>query len=184
MGVTTATARTTLAALGLAAGAIQTASLPTREQMLTELTSNPQLIAAAPDAGRAVFEKVCATCHTFGAVGKEVGPDLTAIASRMKRPELVESILWPSRTIPDQYQMTLIETKAGDFVGGMVRREDAVRVVIVTAQALDKPITVPKTQIKFRKKSTTSLMPEDLLAEFSLPQVAGLVAFLLAGPPR
>lgn len=172
--------------MGLAALGLLTQAAPpmTREQILKEVTSNPQLAAALPADGRPVFEKTCATCHKFGAIGKEVGPDLTAIASRMKRPELVEAILWPSRTIPDQYQMTMIETKAGDFVGGMVLREDAVRVVIVTAQALEKPVTVAKSQIKFRKKSTTSLMPEDLLNEFSLPQIAGLVAFLLAGPPR
>lgn len=154
-----------------------------REDVVKAVLTDPKLTAALPADGRPVFEKVCATCHKFGSLGKEVGPDLTSLASRVKKPEALESILWPSRQIADQYQTTMIEKKDGNVVAGMLLREDAARVVVVSPPALDAPITVLKSQIKARQKSSTSLMPEDLLNEFSLPQVAALLAFLYS-PPR
>jgi putative heme-binding domain-containing protein len=171
----------------LAAGAVmlmQSVAQVPRERILEEVTTNPKLAAAPAADGRAVFEKVCATCHKFGTLGKQVGPDLTGLAAKQSKKDILESILWPSRAIAEQYQTVLIEKRDGSMVAGMVQREDAVRVVIVAATALEAPVTVPKTQIKVRQKSATSLMPEDLLNEFTLPQVASLVAFLFSAPPR
>ncbi len=162
----------------------QTVAGMPRQQIVDEVLGNPQFVSAAPADGRPVFDKVCSGCHRFGSMGKDVGPDLTTLAARLKKAEILEAILWPSRTIPDQYQSTLIEKRDGTIVAGMVQREDAVRVVLVTPQALDRPVTVLKSQVKVRQKSPTSLMPEDLLSEFTLSQVASLVAFLVGPPPR
>ncbi len=171
----------------LAAGAAlvwQAVAQQPRERILDEVLNAPLNAEAKPADGRPVFEKVCASCHKFGSLGKEVGPDLSTLASRIKKQEALEAILWPSRAIADQFQMTMIEKRDGAIVGGMVQREDATRVVLVTATALDAPVTVLKSQIKFRQKSSTSLMPEDLLNEFTVPQVASLLAFLFSPPPR
>lgn len=171
----------------LAAGVLlisQAVAQPPREQVLNEIVTNPKFADVPAADGRPVFDKVCASCHKFGSLGKEVGPDLSTLAAKQKKQEVLESILWPSRAIADQYQMTMIEKRDGTIVAGMVQREDGVRVVVVSADALDKPITVLKSQIKVRQKASASLMPEDLLNEFTLPQVAGLLAFLFSTPPR
>ena len=86
-----------------------------REDVVKAVLTDPKLTAAPPADGRPVFEKVCATCHKFGSLGKEVGPDLTTLASRVKKPEALESMLWPSRQIADQYQTTMIEKKDGNI---------------------------------------------------------------------
>jgi putative heme-binding domain-containing protein len=163
---------------------VQSVAQVPRERILEEVTTNPKLAGAPAADGRAVFEKVCASCHKFGTLGKQVGPDLSALAAKQSKKDVLESILWPSRLIAEQYQTVMIEKRDGSIVAGMLQREDAVRVVVVDAAALDAPVTVPKTQIKVRQKSATSLMPEDLLNEFSLPQVASLVTFLFSAPPR
>ncbi len=172
-----------LLAAGVAALAQSVAQVP-REKILDEVITNPKIAEAPAADGRAVFEKVCATCHKFGTLGKQIGPDLSTLAAKQSRKDVLESILWPSRAIADQYQTVMIEKRDGNIVAGMVQREDTARVVLVAANALDAPVTVLKSQIKVRQKSATSLMPEDLLGEFSLPQIGSLVAFLFSTPPR
>jgi putative heme-binding domain-containing protein len=132
--------------------------------------------------GKPIFEKVCANCHKFGAAGKEIGPDLSTIAATRKRPEIIESMLFPSKIIADQYQPVLIQTKDGDIVSGLVIKENARAVTLVTSDHPEKPVEVLKSQIQARKKSTVSAMPEGLLDTYTNDQVLGLVAFLLAGP--
>lgn len=132
--------------------------------------------------GKPIFEKVCANCHKFGAAGKEIGPDLSAIAAKLKRPEMIEAMLFPSKLIADQYKPELIQTKDGDIVSGLVIKENVRAVTLVTSDHPEKPIEVLKSQIQARKKSTVSAMPEGLLDAYTNDQILGLVAFLLAGP--
>ncbi len=132
--------------------------------------------------GKSIFEKVCANCHKFGAAGKTIGPDLSAIAAKLKKPELIESLLFPSKLIADLYKPELIQTKDGDIVSGLVIKENARAVTIVTSDHPEKPIEVLKSQIQARKKSSVSAMPDGLLDTYTNDQILGLVAFLLAGP--
>ncbi len=135
------------------------------------------------DAGRPLFEKQCATCHRFGAMGKDVGPDLTTITSRFKKKDILDSILWPSKVISDQYQAEMIELKDGKVITGVLVRESAAAVLVRTADNPDKPVAVPKGQIATRAPSTISLMPEGLLDGLTAQQIADLLAFMLAPPP-
>jgi putative heme-binding domain-containing protein len=135
------------------------------------------------EAGRPLFEKQCAACHRFGAIGKDVGPDLTTIASRFKKADLLESILWPSKVISDQYQAEMFELKDGKIVTGVIVRETAAAVQVRTAESPDKPVAVPKGQIANRETSTVSLMPAGLLDGLSHADIANLLAFMLAPPP-
>jgi putative heme-binding domain-containing protein len=152
------------------------------EQIL-ELHTGPQAPAGAADTGRAVFDKTCASCHRYGAIGADVGPDLTTVASRLKKKELLESILWPSRAIADQYKTHMFELKNGSIITGVLVREDALRVTVATAEQPDKPTQVLKGQIANRAESAVSLMPERLLDPYTDAEIAGLLAFLLAPPP-
>ena len=134
-------------------------------------------------AGRALYEERCAACHRFGAMGKDVGPDLTTISSRFKKNDVLDSILWPSKVISDQYQPEMFELTDGKIVTGLIVRETAAAVLVRTAEAPEKPVAVPKAQIANRATSTVSLMPEGLVDTLSHKQTADLVAFVLAPPP-
>ena len=135
------------------------------------------------EAGRALYEKQCAICHRFGAIGKEVGPDLTTINSRFKKTDILESILWPSKVISDQYQAEMMELTNGNVVVGVLVRESAAAVVVRTAENPDKPVSVPKGQIANRAPSKVSMMPEGLLDGLTHEQIASLLAFLQAPAP-
>lgn len=134
-------------------------------------------------AGQEVYQQACAKCHRFGSVGTDFGPDLTTVTSRFKKKDILEATLWPSKTISDQYPATIIELKTGEIVNGLVGRDTPQGVQLRTADAPDRPITIPKAQIQEQRHSQISLMPEGLLDEFSQEEIANLLSFLLAAPP-
>jgi putative heme-binding domain-containing protein len=152
-----------------------------RQALLDTLMATPADQIPKPAEGQPAFEKFCAGCHRFGELGRDVGPDLTTLNSRFKKKDVLESILWPSRVISDQYESYTIELNSGDFVVGTVVMEDDRRVVLRTAANPDRPVQVPKAQIKKQEKSPMSLMPEGLVDELSPKEINALVAFMLAG---
>jgi putative heme-binding domain-containing protein len=137
----------------------------------------------SPEAGRPLFEERCGICHRFGGIGKDVGPDLSTITSRFKRKDVLESILWPSRVISDQYQAEMFELSDGKIVSGLIVRETAAAILVRTADAPEKPVAVPKAQIANRAPSTVSMMPEGLVDTLTPKQIADLMAFTMAPPP-
>src|SRR5688500_16727282 len=114
-----------LAAVAGAGSRAQTpAAIPqSREQLLETHLKDEKSGSAA--AGRPVYEKLCAGCHRFGAIGKDVGPDLTTLTSRFKRRDILEATLWPSKIISDQYQSEMLELSDGSIVTGVLVRENA-----------------------------------------------------------
>ena len=139
--------------------------------------------AGTPAAGRKSYEERCAACHRFGGIGKDVGPDLTTIASRFKRRDVLESILWPSKVISEQYLPEIFELKDGKVVSGLIVRENAATIFVRTAETPDKPIAVPKAQVANRAASTVSMMPEGLHDKLSAADLSDLLAFMMAPPP-
>lgn len=183
-GVTLAAAVWTVVVLGQASAFQDTAGggqKSTPEQVFEFHVKHSGGTAAA---GRPLYEKLCASCHRFGeAIGREVGPDLTTITSRFKKSDVLESILWPSKVISDQYKSEMFELKDGTVVSGVVQRENAINVFVRTAESPDKPVAVPKANIANRGESTVSLMPPGLLEGLTQEQAADLLAFVMAPPP-
>jgi putative heme-binding domain-containing protein len=122
---------------------------------------DPMTLKAKPEMGKKIFEKECSSCHRIGAEGKDFGPDLTTLASRFKKKDVLEAILWPSKTISDQYRSYIIETEDNDLINGLIVAEDTKRLVVKTAD-VERPIEVPKSSIKDRRISKISIMPEHL----------------------
>jgi putative heme-binding domain-containing protein len=144
---------------------------------------NKQEGGGSPEAGRPLFEKQCAICHRFGEIGKDVGPDLTTIASRFKKKDVLESILWPSKMISDQYQSEMFELDDKSIVTGVIVRETPAAVFVRTADSPERPVMIQKAKITTRAASTVSLMPEGLLDGYTQEEIANLLAFTLAPPP-
>ncbi len=144
-----------------------------------------QMASTAPGAaaaGRQIFEKQCAKCHKFGSLGDEVGPDLSTLKSRFKKKDVLESILWPSRTVTDQYQAVVVETSDGESTTGIIARQDSVRVLLKTEQE-PKGILIPKSKVTDLRVTDKSLMPEGQLKEHTQQDITNLVTFLLGTPP-
>ena len=131
------------------------------------------------DRGRAIFTKArCVKCHRFQSEGENVGPDLTSVRRRFQRKEIVESIVYPSQVISDQYRMVQVETKEGQVYVGMpipgVKKSDKLVLLLSDTTRLE----IPKSRIEEETTSKISVMPTGLLDPLSLQEVADLLAFL------
>ena len=126
--------------------------------------------------GRAVFRKVCATCHRLEDFGTEVGPDLRA-AVRDKTPEqLLVSILDPSREVDRRFTNYLIETKAGRSISGMIAAETATSVTLRRAEKAED--TVLRNQIESIVDTGKSLMPDGLEEQLKPQDIADVIGYL------
>jgi putative heme-binding domain-containing protein len=153
----------------------------TRQQILDRLSSaEPGRTASA--AGREIYAKVCANCHVFGETGTTIGPDLTTVASRFRTRDLLEAILWPSRTISEQYAITLFDLDDGSTVSGLVVREDRTNVYVRNADFMERPLPVPLARIRNRTTPDVSLMPEFLMEPFTLDEIQSLVTYMFTRP--
>lgn len=153
-----------------------------RQELFEELVYDPQMHEGDPTAGVQAFEKAfCASCHTMGRFGEGgFGPDLTTVSGRFSRQDMVEAIMYPSRTISDFWQPVRVVTTGGEeYVGTVV--DEGANTMTMTLRTKNQ-VTVDKSNIEERGISETSPMPDHLLYNLDDDEMADLLAFLEAGP--
>ncbi|MFO0844653.1 MAG: PVC-type heme-binding CxxCH protein [Gemmataceae bacterium] len=119
----------------------------------------------------------CLKCHTVRGVGGQVGPDLSMIGKKASRENLIESILYPSKAIADQYVQWVVQTSKGVTVQGLLVEETPDAVVLRDAEGRDTRIR--KAEIESRDKSPKSIMPEDTISQLREEDLLDLVEYLL-----
>jgi putative heme-binding domain-containing protein len=132
--------------------------------------------------GAEVFVRAgCSKCHRIGSLGEQVGPELTRIATRLQRKQILREILFPSLHLNEEYPTATILLRDGRVLSGTVTAAgpDA---VLVGASDGAKAI-VEKSEIDEVHPSRLSAMPAGLLDRLTLPEVESLIAFLLDPPP-
>lgn len=132
------------------------------------------------ERGKAVFtEANCIACHKFGDTGGGVGPDLTAVASRYGRQQILESIILPSKVIAEQYLDTIVRLKSKEVITGHLMQETDDTLVIRTDPLKpDQTVTIKKSDVELRKLSKISPMPEGLVNTFQKKEILDLIAYL------
>jgi putative membrane-bound dehydrogenase-like protein len=125
-------------------------------------------------AGRQHFQKLCSPCHVLGQDGTRIGPELTG-AGRNGIRYFLENIVDPNAVVGDDFQMTTVETKAGDVISGLVLNENASALTLRTTTAEQ---VVAKAQVTERIKGEMSLMPEGLLEQLSPREQIELLKYL------
>ena len=130
----------------------------------------------APDArlGRAVFTKVCAQCHNLFDAGGNVGPGLTG-SNRADLDYVLSNVYDPSALIGKDYQATVVATKDGRVLTGIVRAEDKDALTLATTT---ETLVVPRGDVEDRRTSDTSMMPEGLWDNLADHEVRSLIAYL------
>jgi putative heme-binding domain-containing protein len=137
------------------------------------------------EGGRQAFSDAqCILCHRIGNAGGLVGPDLTAVAGRFSRRDILDSIVNPSHVIDDKYRNSVFVLKNGAQVVGSIEREDADRIRVRTSPLLPQTIPVEKKEIVRRELSSISPMPPGLINILTKEQVLDLLAFIEAGGNR
>jgi putative membrane-bound dehydrogenase-like protein len=130
--------------------------------------------------GQKLFEDAeglaCIRCHAVGRKGGAIGPDLSTIGAQFAPELLAESVLYPSRSIREGYQVFTVKTKWGDLYDGLFKGEtDSAVMLLDSAGTLN---AIPKDQITSRRASAVSLMPEGLQSALSLEEFSDLIAYL------
>lgn len=127
------------------------------------------------DKGRALFKKVCATCHKAETQGIDVGPNLATITGRTPE-DLLIHILDPNREIQTSYINYNVATTDGRTVSGIIADESANAVTLKRAEGVTE--TVPRKQIEEIASTGLSLMPEGLEKGLDPQDMADLIAYL------
>ena len=149
-----------------------------RQEMFEETVYQPQQVLDV-NAGRKVFEANCASCHRFESVGTDhgvAGLNLSSSALRASKHALLEAVFFPERQIQAGLETTAVETADGKTVTGLVVKEggDAVSLLTAAGAVTD----VPKAEIKARRKTKASIMPESLADTIDRASLRNLAAYL------
>jgi putative heme-binding domain-containing protein len=154
-----------------------------REETIGTQPDAAKLLAMAGDAkrGGAVLSlqgklAACYACHVINGTGRDFGPDLSKLGERMKRDQILESLLQPSKVINQSYAAITAEMKDGTVHAGFVVQQGAHDITIKNATG--QSVTLLKTNIRARAKIPGSLMPEGQLQFLTAQEVADVVSFL------
>ncbi|MDA8968316.1 c-type cytochrome [bacterium] len=130
-------------------------------------------------AGLAVFQTTgtCNKCHKVRGKGKEVGPDLSEIGSKLSREAMYVSILDPSAAVSHNFETYSILTVDGQAITGLLISETNDAVTLRNSEGIDK--TIDEDDIEIFKKQKTSLMPQDLQKLLTVEQLVDLVEYTL-----
>lgn len=139
----------------------------------SELTED-RLADATASNGRQLFDKTCAKCHKLFGEGGDIGPELTG-AQRSNLNYLLENIVDPSATLARSYRMSIVLLTDDRILNGVVSQQTD---RTITLQTPTEKLVLDRTLIEEIRPSELSLMPDGLLADMSIDQVADLVRYL------
>ena len=133
------------------------------------------------DRGRRLYEETqCATCHKFGDLGSNYGPDLTSVGGRFAPRDLLLTILEPERDLSDQYAALAVTLDDGEVIMGLpVRESDGVLVLAPDPRTGQTAIEIPLDRIRERRETT--VMPPSLVDSCTMDEILDLLAYLSTG---
>jgi putative heme-binding domain-containing protein len=144
---------------------------------LQSFLSSKEAAKGSAVRGADVFAKAkCAKCHKFGDRGETIGPDLTTVSQRFQKKEILESILFPSQVISDQYASKSVQRNDGRVAWGIVAQQADGSVSVL--QSDGTRVYVSKSEIDSISPIKKSVMPEGLLNPLSLEEISDLFAYL------
>ncbi len=128
--------------------------------------------------GRVVFNTTgtCHKCHIVNKIGREFGPDLSEIGSKLSPQAMFESIIFPSAGISHNYEAYTLVTASGTTITGLITSETDDSISIKGDDALIR--TFDKDEIDEKVKQKVSLMPADLQKVMSVQEIVDVVKYL------
>jgi putative heme-binding domain-containing protein len=118
----------------------------------------------------------CSRCHAVDNTATKVGPNLFAIGDKFGRRELVEAVISPSSTLAEGYSSTIVTTRAGDVIDGIIKESTPAALALMGA---DGQLTrIATHDIQDRRASLISMMPQGLENALSTAEFADLIDYL------
>jgi putative heme-binding domain-containing protein len=163
--------------LALACNAQTHPGSPSDKQALTDFAMRE---VGDPARGRTLFTDesrlACSKCHSTDGSATKAGPDLSGIGDKFPRSELIRSILEPSATIAVGYGTTMVQTKDGETVEGVIKQATESWIELIGVDG--KPARIAMADIADQRTSEVSLMPQGLEAGLTPQDFANLIAYL------
>ena len=118
----------------------------------------------------------CSQCHRLHGQGREYGPDLGRIGQKYTRPQVLDNILNPSKTIDPSFATYQVEAKNDLSLAGFIVRKTADEIVLKDPNLNE--VHVRLEDVKTMQPSKISAMPEGLLQNLTAEEAADLLEFL------
>ncbi|HEV3235986.1 MAG TPA: HEAT repeat domain-containing protein, partial [Gemmataceae bacterium] len=159
---------------------------PRKEWMFDDLASAVEKLESGRsfNSGKQIFQVAsCVSCHKFGGVGVEFGPDLTKLDPKQQKPiEILRDILEPSFRINEKYQTFSFELKSGKQLSGIILEETPTTYKVIENPLLKAdPVIIKKSDVDEKKKLPTSIMPKGLMDKLTREEILDLIAYVMAG---
>ena len=145
-------------------------------------------LAGDADRGRRFFlsdsAALCRNCHRLGETGGTLGPDLSEIGKKLKRAEILDSLLEPSKKVDPKFTTHVVLTTAGRVLTGvLVKKTDQGVGLSVLQSGKNVVIDLPLSEIEEMIPQKKSLMPDGLLRGLTAQEAADLLEFLVTRRP-
>ena len=129
--------------------------------------------------GEKLFRSVatCSNCHIVKGFGKNVGPDLSEIGSKLTREAMFVAILDPSAGVSHNYESYVLQTDSGDVATGLLVSQTDDEIVLKDAQGIERKF--PRDEVEEFKKQEKSIMPENLHHNFDEQGLIDIVEYML-----
>ncbi|HRK35265.1 MAG TPA: c-type cytochrome [Candidatus Hydrogenedentes bacterium] len=128
--------------------------------------------------GKTVFDKNCLVCHDVTRKGGLRGPNIEGVGQRgLER--LLQDIVTPSRDVLPSFRTTVLTTKDGEVVSGLIVRETATQWVLLDNQANET--IYAKSDVEEARREWLSPMPSGFGQTLPEAELLDLLAFLLSG---
>lgn len=178
-------------AMGLVASTLRSAAepkirdaaqqlFPKPEGSQKELPSLDQLVKRRGNVerGRGIYfgAATCSQCHVVGNEGRNVGPNLSEIGSKLSKDAMYLAILAPSAGISHAYEAYALRTDEDEVVTGLLVSETPQSITLKDAKGIEH--TVAREKVDEFKKQDKSLMPENLHELVSEQGLVDLVEYL------
>src|SRR5262249_51457573 len=133
---------------------------PGRDWTLDELVkfAEPRLKGRDFKNGQKMFAAArCIVCHRFYGDGGATGPDLTQVAGRFSLRDLAESIVEPSKVVPDLFRASVVTTSAGkQYTGKIVSEGKDTITILIDPEDSTKVVEIKKSEVEDTKPSPVS----------------------------
>ena len=141
-----------------------------------ELQQKMQEIPGDKENGKEMFVSLsCNKCHTLSPKEAPRGPMLSDVGARIKRPELIESIILPSEKIVMGYEPKMVVVD-GEHLTGFITNDSGDQFVLHLPTGDTK--TIQKKQVTKIGEMKLSIMPTGLVSKLTHKQFANLLAYL------
>lgn len=155
---------------------------PERKSAQSNLPPVSELVKRRGDVerGKGLFagKATCSQCHIVQQQGKNVGPDLSEIGTKLSREAMYVSILEPSAGISHNFEAYVAVQDDGEVITGLLISQSEEKVVLRDAKGIDRELI--RNDLERFEKSEVSLMPANLEQTLDEQGLVDLVDYLMS----